>query len=879
MGLSESREANRGLGSGIWGGGGPSKSRSTPHFTGDDRDFRGGRNASTLPARTTPEDMHTYNNRSRTPAHDPQLYEDSPQHANVHHIEKAQVVRSPSLRPVPNRRSASADRRKRRSDPLLDARGLHPLPMSVDAVVNYHQAQFYNSRNSPVHSGPSSPRLTQRPRPTAIYIADDQAQQVSERTRSRSRRSHAPSQLPGSSGADKNDLSKPSQEPRRSRHLSTLIMTPQCVEATCNASQKRPEHSLSPKQSRHRKKSSGGGRRRSQASEILHGDPYVSLHYGDESLGHGAGVALQSPTQVTAWRSDQDAHVNLGQKQVAQVVIRMDGCTTTTLDHHDIANANIESVEMRKNVWFQATTSGRDRHQYPCLDNDWYSVNDGSAKSNKVSSLYMVPDYHALPIQGNVATIRPRHIRDDTSPRPKEPQSRSRVRPQSPVRPIPPRVPDEMQQRELDCVTGYHHNDPGVQETLVQTDPSHWHQEPDRQTEDILNGGRLETFTPPPPPFNSPAPAKPCVPDNLRMFPLESFANDIKDNHSSLVCDSTNNYNIVVDSIEMCVPSEFREACNECVNQTLVEDLDHTLLSEEPCSVHCGSGDSGFGDASGDSGDAFLPRNYQLVKRYLLDPMILPGAVLVPPLLDHPLLQPRQEVIGCRTKSLSLPRCLHENLDNPTTHKGMRGFRSRLRSLDLGEFPVLRLPVRNQPKLVDVLKAAQAEEEARQTHRETHIEVSVEIMHEKDTDSVIPSNECIPDKNIDASDSDSRHSESGCSEASTTVQNNSGTGGRPQQAVRESCAALLKPDIPWQPVPPSYSLYNHSVPEEHSPIDDQVFPECEGEDTIILALPRGLGAHGRPSRKAKRPSLRNIDWDSPTHSPTSSPITPISPPP
>ncbi|ROT66015.1 hypothetical protein C7M84_015991 [Penaeus vannamei] len=276
------------------------KSRSTPHFP-DTRGYQGRpRQAATLPARPTPE--------------------------------------------------------KRRSDPLLDARTLRQLPQLAPLQRDY--SPMSSSPHTPV-TPPSTPRLVHRPRPTAIYLADDQAVHL----------------YPGDS-------------------------RPQTPMSDCQ-----------PRQGHHRRRK-GGKKARARTAEVgsterLQSDPYVCLHYG------GSPKDAQGPQaqQMTAWRSEYE-QPGVPNSQVSQVVIRMNQVSDATLDNFDAVNANVESVQMRRNVWFHSNcaadtqgdatakkrSSARTNTTTSVCENSFWDGEQDLIQwpdvTSKVSSVYMRPEMH-----------------------------------------------------------------------------------------------------------------------------------------------------------------------------------------------------------------------------------------------------------------------------------------------------------------------------------------------------------------------------------------------------------------------------------------------------------------------------------------------------
>ncbi|XP_069998355.1 uncharacterized protein [Penaeus vannamei] len=416
MGLTESNQS-KGAGGGGGGGWGPSKSRSTPHFP-DTRGYQGRpRQAATLPARPTPESGQPPPYAPRTPSHDPQPmgHDPRPPERAGHRENYAHAGRSPCLRPAPPRRSASADSRKRRSDPLLDARTLRQLPQLAPLQRDY--SPMSSSPHTPV-TPPSTPRLVHRPRPTAIYLADDQAvhlvKQREGRSRDRSRdRGHhgrGPSGGRRSRAAEeRRDRSQGSGERRpRATHVTTLTLTPQYP------GDSRPQTPMSdcqPRQGHHRRRK-GGKKARARTAEVgsterLQSDPYVCLHYG------GSPKDAQGPQaqQMTAWRSEYE-QPGVPNSQVSQVVIRMNQVSDATLDNFDAVNANVESVQMRRNVWFHSNcaadtqgdatakkrSSARTNTTTSVCENSFWDGEQDLIQwpdvTSKVSSVYMRPEMH-----------------------------------------------------------------------------------------------------------------------------------------------------------------------------------------------------------------------------------------------------------------------------------------------------------------------------------------------------------------------------------------------------------------------------------------------------------------------------------------------------
>ncbi|KAG7163569.1 hypothetical protein Hamer_G002770 [Homarus americanus] len=408
MGLTES---NQSKGASGWG---PSKSRSTPHFP-DGRSYQNRpRQAATLPARPTPDSGHPppYN-LPRTPVHDPGAlgHDPRPPEVVLHRRDGPSLAdRSPGHRSMPPRRSASADSVKRRSDPLLDSVTIKQIPQ-VKALHRDNPSMF-SSR--PAISPPSSPRPNSRPRPTAIYVADDQVAHLVRHREGRPRERGHHSRVPhsgtrGLSGEEGRERTRSSCERRqRGIHVSTLTLTPQCLKESGSRADDQPRPT--PRHQR-RKKDNNKPRTRVEysASEGLQGDPYVSLHYGG-TLDDGQKKQLQ---QVTAWRTGhEEEKVSRSNSQLSQVVIRMNQVSATTLDNYDAVNANVESVQMRRNVWFHAnrtadTSSERPPRNTtkpfnsPALSDHSLGGNMGETDmirwpdvTSKVSSLYMRPEMH-----------------------------------------------------------------------------------------------------------------------------------------------------------------------------------------------------------------------------------------------------------------------------------------------------------------------------------------------------------------------------------------------------------------------------------------------------------------------------------------------------
>nr|XP_045600332.1 uncharacterized protein LOC123759390 isoform X1 [Procambarus clarkii] len=406
MGLTESNQSKAAAG---WG---PSKSRSTPHFP-DGRSYQNRpRQAATLPARPTPDSSHPppYN-LPRTPIHDPGAMGHDPRPPETVLCRRngsSLADRSPGHRSMPPRRSASADSVKRRSDPLLDSGTLKQTPQ-----MKPHQCESFTvlpSHRPPI-SPPSSPRQNCRPRPTAIYVADDQAAHLVRhregrpRERGHSRGPHAGTRgLPGEEGRERARSS--CERRQRGVHVSTMTLAPVCP-GEPGDDQPRP----APRHHRRKKKETKKARERVEysASEGLQGDPYVCLHYG----GTLHGGQRQQVQQVTAWRTDhEEENVSSPNNQLSQVVIRMNQVSATTLDNYDAVNANVECVQVRRNVWFHAnrtTDVGGESvsrtaakvSSSPALSDN--TTLDGQSETeiirwpdvtSKVSSIYMRPEMH-----------------------------------------------------------------------------------------------------------------------------------------------------------------------------------------------------------------------------------------------------------------------------------------------------------------------------------------------------------------------------------------------------------------------------------------------------------------------------------------------------
>ncbi|XP_066980213.1 uncharacterized protein [Macrobrachium rosenbergii] len=409
MGLTESNHSKA-----TTGCTGPSKSRSTPHFP-DSRGYQNRpRQAATLPARRTPENSQTppYHH-PRTPMDDPQPLGHDPRPPEADPSYKGcfvQVGRNPSVRPIATRRSASADSRKRRSDPLLDAKTLKQLPEIVPFQQPAPQVSYSHLKSS---SPPVSPRGSyQRPRPTAIYVADDHPAPLGRTREGRSRdRTGVKGKSRSAQKAEKRDRSKGSGERgKHPTHVSTFTMIPHCPEDSLpQAGNEIPPHSH-PRHRRTRHKS--GERHEVAGDDNPQGDPYVCLHYGG-AMKDGQKKAIQ---QVTAWRTKHQGveEPPSPNHQMSQVVIHMDQVTATTLDNYDALNANIESIQVRRNVWFQTVgnvseppvirkISSKAMRTPVSESTKWYS--DGEMiqwpdVTNKVSSIYMMPEMqvaNALP--------------------------------------------------------------------------------------------------------------------------------------------------------------------------------------------------------------------------------------------------------------------------------------------------------------------------------------------------------------------------------------------------------------------------------------------------------------------------------------------------
>lgn len=403
MGLTESNQSKAAAG---WG---PSKSRSTPHFP-DGRSYQNRpRQAATLPARPTPDGgQPPPYNLPRTPLHDPGAlgHDPRPPEGVLHRRDGTSLAdRSLGHRPMAPRRSASADSVKRRSDPLLDTRTMkhiqHMKPSQRD--INTMSSSPY-----PTISPPSSPRQHPRQRPTAIYLADDQAAHLVRHREGRPReRGHSgrvthtgTRRAPGEDGRDRGRGS--CERRQKTIHVSTITMTPQCPKDTGTAMDDQPRPTP-----RHQRRRRDGKKERTRveysAAEGLHSDPYVCLHYGG-TLSDG------QRQQVTAWRTDhQEEKVSSSNTQLSQVVIRMNQVCSTTLDNYDAVNANVESVQVRRNVWFHANRTAdvssdktaRTQTFSPPSINQHSAAGDREAEmirwpdvTNKVSSVYMRPEMH-----------------------------------------------------------------------------------------------------------------------------------------------------------------------------------------------------------------------------------------------------------------------------------------------------------------------------------------------------------------------------------------------------------------------------------------------------------------------------------------------------
>ncbi|KAK8724612.1 hypothetical protein OTU49_011172, partial [Cherax quadricarinatus] len=415
MGLTESNQSKGG------GGWGPSKSRSTPHFP-DGRSYQNRpRQAATLPARPTPDSGHppAYNH-PRTPVHDPGSmgHDPRPPETPLRRRDGTSLAeRSSGHRSMPPRRSASADSIKWRCDPLLDSATLKHIPqvkpLQVDSFALFPTPE-------PTVSPPSSPRQNSRPRPTAIYVADDQAAHLVRhregRPRTRGHQARSPHSgthgVPGEEGKER-AVSSCERRPK-GIHVSTLTLTPQYP----RESAPRPEDQPRPTPRHHRRKKENKKTRprvEYSASEGVQGDPYVCLHYGG-TLDDGQRQQLQ---QATAWRTQHQEEKVSSNNQLSQVVIRMNQVSTTTLDNYDAVNANIESVQVRRNVWFHANrttdvsterAASRTKGINIPTVNDYVSVGDRSETemiawpdvTSKVSSIYMRPEMHV----GAVSCIR-----------------------------------------------------------------------------------------------------------------------------------------------------------------------------------------------------------------------------------------------------------------------------------------------------------------------------------------------------------------------------------------------------------------------------------------------------------------------------------------
>ncbi|XP_064094930.1 uncharacterized protein LOC135207230 [Macrobrachium nipponense] len=408
MGLTESNHSKA-----TTGCTGPSKSRSTPHFP-DSRGYQNRpRQAATLPARRTPESSQTppYHH-PRTPMDDPQPLGHDPRPPEADPAYRGcfvQVGRNPSVRPVATRRSASADSRKRRSDPLLDAKTLKQLPEIVPFQQPAPQVSYSHLKSSP----PMSPRGSyQRPRPTAIYVADDHPAPLGRTREGRSRdRSGVKGKSRSVQKAEKRDRSRGSGERgKHPTHVSTYTMIPHCPEDSLPQAGNEVHPHSHPRHRRARHKS--GERREVPAEDNLQGDPYVCLHYGGATKD-GQKKAIQ---QVTAWRSKHQGveEPPSPNHQMSQVVIHMDQVTATTLDNYDALNANIESIQVRRNVWFQTVGNVSEppvirkiaskAMRTPVSESaKWYSDSEmihWPDVTNKVSSIYMMPEMqvaNALP--------------------------------------------------------------------------------------------------------------------------------------------------------------------------------------------------------------------------------------------------------------------------------------------------------------------------------------------------------------------------------------------------------------------------------------------------------------------------------------------------
>ncbi|XP_071528338.1 uncharacterized protein [Panulirus ornatus] len=400
MGLTESNQSKAA------GGWGPSKSRSTPHFP-DGRPYQNRpRQAATLPARPTPDSGHPpLYNLPRTPVHDPGAlgHEPRPPEGISHRRDGSSVAgRSPGHRPIAPRRSASADSVKRRSDPLLDSRTMKHIHQMKPAQ---RDMSTMSSSPRPTISPPSSPRQHHRQRPTAIYLADDQAAHLVRHREGRPReRGHSGRVHHGGTRRAQEDGRERSSCERRQKaiHVSTVTLTPQCPKDSRTPVDDQPRPTP-----RHQRRRKDGNKARARveysAAEGLHGDPYVCLHYGG-TLNNG------QRQQVTAWRTDhQEEKVSSSNTQLSQVVIRMNQVCSTTLDNYDAVNANVESVQVRRNVWFHANRTsdvssditGKNKTVNTAAINDHPLAGERETEmirwpdvTNQVSSVYMRPEMH-----------------------------------------------------------------------------------------------------------------------------------------------------------------------------------------------------------------------------------------------------------------------------------------------------------------------------------------------------------------------------------------------------------------------------------------------------------------------------------------------------
>ena len=365
MGLIESSHSKSPGGSG-WG---PHKSRSTPQFGGG-YEARP-RQAVTLPARTTPimspevTSPHDGGGKrslgaSRTPRSSERFSSRRRDGSLQRERRDHNGGRSP-LVPLPG---TLIDRRKRRSDPLLD--GERCIPPNAVTQQDYQAPPPAapptpsTPPSSPIYSAQTSPRSGCRKRPTAVYITDDHVQfvesqfsltETTTKTRTSKSRVHPVNVNPNI------QTSEIGTDP--TMHISTYHMDPL---KSPNEFKKPTRRKKAGKKSRHEKPG------KTEGVEV-EGDPYVCLHYGS-TLSKESGNSREATTHlhdVVAWRSDTDQHKENYENYAAplsprsqkrsQIFIQVDNMSSRKIDNQDCVNGNTESVQVQSNVWFESNVN------------------------------------------------------------------------------------------------------------------------------------------------------------------------------------------------------------------------------------------------------------------------------------------------------------------------------------------------------------------------------------------------------------------------------------------------------------------------------------------------------------------------------------------